>query len=144
MVETGLVAMVDNVLTTDRGQVSILDLPSLSAALEKAGHVVFVGSPVLLVGTAKSHSARPSLFGEAPARRVACGRSAPRTRLVFASFGPLRWLKCVDGISEVAMSTEVAALKSAFYFTVQVTVAPFLYHRVTQPGPQPRPSLSVT
>ena len=140
MMETGLVAMVDNVLTTDRGQVSILDLSGLSAALEKAGHVVFTGSPVLLGGTAKSQSARPSLLGEAPARPVACGWSALRTWLVLASFGPLCWLKCVDGISEVSMSTGVAALRSAFYFTVQVTVAPFLYHRVTQPGLQPRPS----
>lgn len=45
MMETGLVAMVDNILTTDMGQVSIRDLSGLSAALDKAGQVVFIGSP---------------------------------------------------------------------------------------------------
>lgn len=43
--ETGLVAMVDNVLTTDVGQASVLDVSGLSAALEK-GRVVFIGSPI--------------------------------------------------------------------------------------------------
>lgn len=46
--------------------------------------------------------------------RVACGWCALRTRLVLASFGLLSWLKCVNGIAEVAMATGVAALKSAF------------------------------
>lgn len=44
--ETGLVAMVDNVLTTDTGQVFLLDLSSLSAALDKVGGVVLIGSPI--------------------------------------------------------------------------------------------------
>lgn len=44
--ETGLVAMVDNVLMIDRGQVPMLDLSDLSAALDQADHVVFIGSPV--------------------------------------------------------------------------------------------------
>lgn len=44
--ETGPVTMVDDVLTTDMGQVSVLDLSGLSAAPDKAGHVAFIGSPV--------------------------------------------------------------------------------------------------
>jgi hypothetical protein len=44
--EAGLVAMMANVPTTDTGQVSILDFTGLSAALKKAGHVAFIGSPV--------------------------------------------------------------------------------------------------
>lgn len=48
--ETGLVAMVDNVLTTDMGQVPILELSGLSAALDQADHVVCTGSPVLSDG----------------------------------------------------------------------------------------------
>lgn len=58
----------------------------------------------ILGGTAKNHSARPSLFGEGPVSRVACGWSVLRTRLVLASFGLLSWLKCVNGIAEVAMA----------------------------------------
>lgn len=46
MMEAGLVAMVGNALTTDTGQVSVWDLSGLSAALDEAGHVVFIGSPV--------------------------------------------------------------------------------------------------
>lgn len=126
--ETGLVAMVDNVSTTDMGQVSILDLSACQQLLIKLVMWFLLAHLYSLVGTAKSHSARPSLFGEAPASSVACGRSALRTWLVLCRFGLLSWFKCDDGTSEVAMSTEVAASKSAFYFTVQVTVALFLYH----------------
>ncbi|KAK7835397.1 hypothetical protein U0070_017933 [Myodes glareolus] len=44
--EGSLVAMVDGVLTTDMGQVSVFDLSALSTALAGAGHVSLLGSPV--------------------------------------------------------------------------------------------------
>lgn len=114
--------MVGNVLTTDVGQVSILDLSGLSAGLMKLLKWFLLAHLYVLEGTAKNHSARPSVFGEAPVSRIARGRSPLRTWLVLASFGQLSWLKCVDGISEVAMSTGVTALKPAFSFTGSVSV----------------------
>lgn len=87
--ETGLVAMVDNVLTTDMGQVSVLDLSALSAALEKADCVIvwfLLAHLYILVGRAKSHSVHPSLFGEAPGSNVAYGWFALRMWLVLMLF----------------------------------------------------------
>ena len=84
-VETGPVAMVDNVLTTDMGQVSILDLWACQQLLIKLVMWFLLAHLYILIGTAKSHSAHPPLFGEVPGSSVACGWSALRTMLVLTS-----------------------------------------------------------
>lgn len=102
--ETGLVAMVDNVLTTDEGQVSVLDLQACQQLLTKLVMWFLLAHLCILIGTAKSHSAQPPLFGEAPGKSVAGGWAALRTMLTLTSLWLFSWVKCGDGISEVALS----------------------------------------
>ena len=61
-VETGLVAMVDNVLTTDMGQVSVLDLRACQQLLTKLVMWLLLAHLCILMGTAKSHSTYPRFF----------------------------------------------------------------------------------
>ena len=109
-VETGLVAMVDNVLTTDKGQVSVLDLQACQQLLTKLVMWFLLAHLCILIGTAKSHSAQPLLFGEAPGKSVAGGWAALRTMLTLTSLWLFSWVKCGDGISEVALSIGAAPL----------------------------------
>lgn len=113
--ETGLVAMVDNVLTTDMGQVSILDLSSLSAVPDKLVMWLLLAHLYVLVGTAESYSACPSLFGGAPGRSMLVAGLLWDHGWLLHPLDPLSWLAGVGGVSEVAKPTGVAALKSALY-----------------------------
>ena len=65
-VETGLVAMVDNVLTTDMGQVSVLDLRACQQLLTKLVMWFLLAHLCILMGTAKSNSAHPPFFLRSP------------------------------------------------------------------------------
>ena len=109
-VETGLAAMVDNVLTTGMGQVSVLDLRACQQLLTKLVMWFLLAHLCILMGTAKSHSAHPPFFLEAPGRSVACGWAALRTMLTLTSLWLFSWVKRVDGISEVAVSIGAAPL----------------------------------
>ena len=108
--ETGLAAMVDNVLTTGMGQVSVLDLQACQQLLTKLVMWFLLAHLCILMGTAKSHSAHPPFFLEAPGRSVACGWAALRTMLTLTSLWLFSWVKRVDGISEVAVSIGAAPL----------------------------------
>lgn len=52
--ETGLVAMVDDVLSTDMGQVSVLDLQACQQLLIKLVMWYLLAHLYILIGTAKS------------------------------------------------------------------------------------------